>query len=188
MYRHILIATAAAVHIGAAIGGIPPPSLALAPPAGNGFVEVVTIPVDDPRAKVITGVLFEPKGSGPFPAVVHLSGCDGPNSASAVRLQKVFVDHDVADGEAVLILDSFTPRGIEKGDCDKSPDMVFLMRRAEDAYAAQRALAQRPDIDATRIVLQGYGDGAIAASLAVRPGVIRRHEGGGFSGVITYAP
>ncbi len=188
MYRHLLIATVAAVQISATLGGIPPPSVAPAPPVGNGFVEVDTIPLDDPRVKSITGVLFEPEGSGPFPAVVHLTGCDGPNSASAVKLQRVFVDDDVADGVAVLILDSFTPRGIEKGDCDKSSDMVFLMQRAEDAYAAQRALAQRPEIDAKRIVLQGYGDGAIAAALAVRPGVIRRHEDGGFSGVITYAP
>ncbi len=98
------------------------------------------------------------------------------------------VDDDVAQGEAVLILDSFTPRGLENGDCDRSPDMVFLMRRAEDAYAAQRALAQRPDIDAKRIVLQGYGDGAIAAGLAVRPSVVRRHGDPVFSGVVTYAP
>ena len=187
MYRHLLIAVAAAFQTTATMGGIPPPSSA-APPVGSGFVEIVTIPVDDARVKAITGMLFEPEGSGPFPAVVHLTGCDGPNSASALKLQRVFVDDDVADGEAVLILDSFTPRGIEKGDCDKSPDMVFLMQRAEDAYAALRALAQRPDIDGKRIILQGYGDGAIAAALAIRPGVIRRHEGVGFSGVITYAP
>ncbi len=158
-------------------------------PAGDGSVEVISIPLDDdPRVKAITGALFEPEGAGPFPAVIHLTGCDGPNSASAVKLQRVFVDEDVAQGEAVLILNSFAPRGLETGDCDRSPDMVFLMRRAEDAYAAQKALAQRPDIDAKRIVLQGYGDGAIAAALAVRPGVIRRHGGPVFSGVVTYVP
>ncbi len=188
MRRNLMIATAAAVQISAALGGIPPSSWELPPPIGTGFVEVVTIPVDDLRVEAITGVLFEPKGSGPFPAVVYLPGCDGPNSVSAWNFQRVFVDRDVSDGEAVLILDSFTARGIDKGDCDKSPDMVFLMRRAEDAYGAQKVLARRPEIDAKRIFLQGYGDGAIAAGLAVRPGVIRRHEGGTFSGVVTYEP
>lgn len=189
MNRHLLIATAAAVWTTVAVGSVPPSSVAPPLPAGDGSVEVITIPLDDdPRVKAITGALFEPEGAGPFPAVIHLTGCEGPNSTSAVTLQSVFIDEDVAQGEAVLILDLFTPRGLETGDCDRSPDIVFLMRRAEDAYAAQKSLAQRPDIDATRIVLQGYGDGAIAAALAVRPGVIRRHGGPVFSGVVTYVP
>ncbi len=189
MSHHLLIATAAAMWTSVAVGSVPPSSVAPPLPAGDGSVEIISVPLDDdPRVKAITGALFEPEGAGPFPAVIHLTGCDGPNSASAVKLQRVFVDEDVAQGEAVLILDSFAPRGLENGDCDRSPDMVFLMRRAEDAYAAQRALAQRPEIDAKRIILQGYGDGAVAAALAVRPSVVRRHGDPVFSGVVTYAP
>lgn len=189
MNRHLLIATAAAVWTTGAIGSVSPFSIAPSLPAGDVSVELITIPLDDdPRVKAITGALFEPEGAGPFPAVIHLTGCEGPNSASAVKLQRVFVDEDVAQGEAVLILDSFSPRGLENGDCDRSPDMVFLMRRAEDAYAAQRALVQRPDIAANRMVLQGYGDGAMAAALAVRPNVVRRHGDPVFSGVVTYVP
>ena len=102
---------------------------------------------------------------GAVPPLLHLSGCDGPNSASAVRFKRSPRGHDVADGEAVLILNSSTPRGIEKGDCDKSPGMVFLMRRAEDAYAAQRALAEaRHRCNADRIAgLWGWRDRCIAS-------------------------
>lgn len=190
MPGHLLIATAVAAWTAAGASAFASLSDTQSPPpSANGSVEVVTIPLDDdPRVSAITGTLFEPLGAGPFPAVLHLPGCDGPSSASAVKLQKVFVDEDIAEGEAVLILDLFTPRGLDNGDCGQSPDMVFLMRRAEDAYAALRAMADRPEIDAKRVILQGYGDGAIAAALAVRPGVVRRHGDHVFSGVVTYSP
>ena len=110
MSHHLLIATAAAdvdnrERSAAFLRFLIAPSL----PAGDGSVELITIPLDDdPRVKAITGALFEPEGAGPFPAVIHLTGCEGPNSASAVKLQRVFVDEDVAQGEAVLILDLFS--------------------------------------------------------------------------------
>ena len=40
-------------------------------------VAVVNIPVDDPKTKFVAAALFEPKGTGPFPAVIILSGCAG---------------------------------------------------------------------------------------------------------------
>ena len=188
MTHHLLAAAATAAVLAGAAGALAALSDAPATPPERAGAEIIAIPVDDPETKAISGLLFEPQGAGPFPAVIYLPGCDGATSASALRLENVLVEDDVGEGEAVLILDSFTARGVPNGVCGRPVDMVFLMRRAEDAYDAAKALAQRPEIDVGRIVLQGYEQGAIAATLAVRPGVAARHGGGVFSGVVTVGP
>ena len=138
MPGHLLIATAVAAWTAAGASAFASLSDTQSPPpSANGSVEVVTIPLDD-----------DPRVAGDHRNVVRASGRGAVSrspppagmrraefSASAVKLQKVFVDEDIAEGEAVLILNSFTPRGLDNGDCGQSPDMVFLMRRAEDAYA-----------------------------------------------------
>jgi dienelactone hydrolase len=56
------------------------PSLAASqatPPMGGGFTNVIPIPVDDPKTKVISGALFKPEGAGPFPAVIVMPTCAG---------------------------------------------------------------------------------------------------------------
>lgn len=57
----------------------------------------------------LTGEFYRPAGDGPFPAVVQLHGCGGrvplePEEAAGERM--------VALGYALLIVDSFGPRGV----------------------------------------------------------------------------
>ena len=83
---------------------------------------------------------------------------------------------------------SFTPRGFDTGVCDRVGDTSVYANRADDAYAAYRVLAEMPEIDARRVFLQGYGNGAIAATMAVDPNVADNHGGGVFAGVVAYYP
>ncbi len=129
---------------------------------GGGYTNVIAIPVpeNDPQVKAIAGALFKPQGGGPFPAIIYMSGCAGLGIPPDIAQQKAVIDHYVAQGKAVLILDSLTPRGMPNGVCDKAGDMSIHLRRADDAYSAQRALAAMPEIDAKLVFLQGYSHGA----------------------------
>jgi dienelactone hydrolase len=152
------------------------PSLApAAPPAdtvlmGGGYpVAVVKIPVDDPKTKYVAGALFEPEGAGPFPAVVMLNGCSGvgPDAETVRRLNTVYL----AKGIATLVVDSFTPRGVAEACSDpndrKNLDAVDY--RIKDTLAASEWLSRRPEIDPSKIFLQGYSQGAMAAIALMDP-------------------
>ncbi|MGJ4748596.1 dienelactone hydrolase family protein, partial [Leptospira sp. SA-E8] len=61
----------------------------------------------------------------------------------------------------VLVLDSLSPRG-ERSICEYPPlrNPVTLKDRRDDVAAALDWLAARPDVDATRLVLLGWSNGA----------------------------
>jgi dienelactone hydrolase len=158
------------------------------PPMGGGHTNVIPVPVDDPQVKAIAGALFKPEGAGLFPAIIYMSDCAGLGDPTDRAQQKAVIDHYVGRGKAVLILDSFTPRGFEMGVCDREDDINLIRLRAEDAYAAQTALAAMPDIDGKRVFLLGYSHGASASVRAVDPMVAFKHGGAAFAGVVAYYP
>lgn len=86
---------------------------ASAPASGmaGDYSAVERIPVDDPQARAVTAALFMPQGAGPFPAVIVLSGCAGVGPDVPV-VKRLLADYGPA-GVAVLVLDSFTARGID---------------------------------------------------------------------------
>jgi dienelactone hydrolase len=151
------------------------PSLAFAetvPSMAGGFTNVIPIPVDDPTTKAIAGALFKPRGSGPFPAVVYMVGCDGLGDIAEQVLAKITIDHLLAKGVATLIVDPFTPRSEPEGVCakltkDKDTVVQYLTRGGNDAVAALKVVKAMPDIDPKRIFLQGYSYGAVASLFAV---------------------
>jgi len=152
---------------------------------GGGYpVSVVRIPVEDPIAKHVPAALFEPEGTGPFPAVILLSGCSGvgPDFETMRRVTASYV----AKGIATLVVDSFTPRGIA-GVCDDPKVIDAVEYRARDAIAASVWLSRRAEIDARKIFLQGYSHGAMAAIRVIdasRPPA-RPHK---IRGVVAYYP
>lgn len=102
----------------------------------------------------LPGVLVVPEGKGPFPAVVLVHGCSGirPNAAMWSRFLR---DH----GYASLILDSFGPRGVDEICTNFSRLPPY--RRVMDSYGALKNLASRPDVDADRVALMGFSNGAV---------------------------
>jgi dienelactone hydrolase len=148
-------------------------------------VALVNIAVEDPKAKSIPAALFQPAGTGPFPAVVILSGCAGVNADVSIvgRANRDYM----SKGIVTLVVDSFTPRGLAEVCSDRKLLVESIAFRVRDAYAAVAWLGARPDVDPKRIFLQGYSHGAntaIAAIDAQRP----RPKAEKIAGVVAYYP
>jgi dienelactone hydrolase len=108
----------------------------------------------------LSGELYRPAGHGPFPAVVMLHGCGG-------RFSRAVEDGSGADftalGYVLLIVDSFGPRGVRHRCTGEGPPVDRIM----DAYGALLYLAEQPFVDADRIAVVGYSQGAMVALSAV---------------------
>jgi len=101
----------------------------------------------------IEGYLSKPDGSGPFPAVVYLHGCDGL-SANARNIAAEVI---TGWGYVSLAVDSFATRGI-KAACDQPmPD------RQADALGALLYLSKLAFVDPKRIAVLGSSQGGIVA-------------------------
>jgi pimeloyl-ACP methyl ester carboxylesterase len=115
----------------------------------------------------LAGTLTQPKGSGPFPAVVMIAGSGPQNRDETVdghRLFLVIADRLTRDGIAVLRYDK---RGVgaSKGDYATATRVDF----AADAEGAFRWLAAQPKIAAGKVGLIGHSEGAeIAPTVANR--------------------
>ena len=102
-----------------------------------------------PGGGAIEGYLTKPKGDGPFPAVVLLHSCLG---LPATR--RAIADLFAGWGYAALFVDEFTTRGIKEtcaADFKDGPS---------DAFGALRYLSKLPTVDAKRIAVVGYSQGA----------------------------
>ena len=121
------------------------------PPMGGGYTNVTSIPVNDPAIKAIGGALFKPAGAGPFPAVVYMTVCGGVDGPLPRAVQKTTTDHLLAKGVAILIVDSFTPRGEPSGVCanlgplDEEKAIQYAKRGSDDALAAVAVLKAMPE-------------------------------------------
>jgi dienelactone hydrolase len=111
--------------------------------------------------EVIPATFITPNGTGPFPAIVIVHDCSGlgPNSSHAPdRWQKELVPQ----GYAVLLPDSFSPRGLPAGVCTEPAQRGRVADpyiRAADAYGALAWLRARPDIDGRHIGIMGGSHG-----------------------------
>jgi dienelactone hydrolase len=115
--------------------------------------------------------LLTPQGSGPFPAVVVMHGCDGVNANIRTWAQRL-----VGWGYAALIVDSFRARGLSNV-CNRGA-MLPASVRAGDAIAAKNYLRSLPNIAKGRIGLIGFSHGGWAALAA----------SSSFSAVVAYYP
>ena len=121
--------------------------------------------------KELPTTLLKPDGVGPFPAVVIMHDCSGlgvRSSGSPARWGNVVAN----EGYAVLIADSFTPRGFPDGVClgnltAQQREMVGLFVRAADAYAAIGYLRKLDFIDGKRIGVMGGSHGGTATLVAM---------------------
>jgi len=114
-----------------------------------------------PPADIIVGYLTKPQGDGPFPAIVHLHGCSGLPKAFKEGTDKgQWSEQLAAWGYAVLVVDSFTTRGIAQA-CTTAGKSTAA--RIGDAYGALAYLATLPFVDPNRIALLGFSQGAITA-------------------------
>jgi dienelactone hydrolase len=130
-------------------------------------VSFVGEPQDGRTAARVDGVLVVPPGTGPFPALVMLHGCTGLRTRTGAIQRKIrfWAEHLRDLGYVSLLVDSFTPRGIDEV-CTGRHMLSPVRDRADDARGALRYLQGRPEVRPDRIGLLGWSNGA-AATLSV---------------------
>jgi len=114
----------------------------------------------------LAGTLTKPYGTGPFPAIITITGSGPQDRDETIAEHKPFhviADHLTKAGFAVLRYDD---RGIAEstGDFRSATSADF----ATDANAAVTALMTRDDIDPKRITLLGHSEGGLIAPLAAK--------------------
>ncbi len=186
--KHTILASLRAVAL--IIGALPNFAAGQTPPMGGGYKDVIPIPVNDPNIKAIAGSLFKPEGAGPFPGVVYMSGCAGLSPPPEMALHKTVIDHLLAKGVAVLVVDPFTPRNEPEGICANLNGDTFVKygtRGGDDVVAALKVLKATPGVDPDRVFLQGYSWGAISSLFAMDPNTPNAHDPK-VAGLIAYYP
>ena len=117
-----------------------------------------------PPADIVDGYLTKPDGAGPFAAIVHLHGCSGLGNAFKAGADKgLWSPRLAAWGYVVLVVDSFTTRGISQA-CTGG---LAPAARIADAYGALAYLSRQPFVDVNRIAVIGFSQGAITTLAAV---------------------
>ncbi|WP_312016676.1 dienelactone hydrolase family protein [Bradyrhizobium sp. BR 10261] len=166
----------------------------------------------------LTGYVFEPSTSGPWPAIVMLHGRGGPYSSNvnadctfvgagtsspcnANTLSKRHVmwgEYWAARGYLALLPDSFGPRGkahgfgrFTHGDPDRA-DVNETNVRPLDAEGALAYLHSRNDVVAGQIYLQGWSNGgSTALNVMIRQDNQQGNQRGnqaGYRGAIAFYP
>lgn len=122
------------------------------------------IPIFAPAPKIVQAYIQKPDGPGPFPAVIVLHGCAGLGSLFDQHSARNFwPDLLISWGYAVLVVDSFTLRGV--GDtCGKDGGYY----RVQDAFGALLFFSKQPYVDKQRIGLLGFSAGGIATLEALK--------------------
>ena len=115
--------------------------------------------------ETVSGYLYRPPTPGPHAAVVMVHGCSGMLDKDGALKSRESAWRDIlrAEGYAVLLVDSFTDRGVRSlcrvkpGERAIEPDR----ERPHDVYGALRWLQAQPFVQPDRIALGGWSNGAM---------------------------
>jgi dienelactone hydrolase len=160
-------------------------TIALAILVGGAQAAVAQAPIDAdtvgaPRSNA-RAELFLPAGSGPFPAMVVLHGCDGVGAH-----YRDWAGDLAAWGYVALLVDSFRPRGF-RTVCNRGMD-VPPMIQAQDGFAAATYLRSLPNVRADRIGVIGFSHGGWAVLKAVLADTVRQDQALPFAAAIAFYP
>lgn len=128
---------------------------------------MVTFPGED---VALTGVIYQPAGPGPHPAVIALHGCGGLfNAAGAPSARHADWGQRLAEaGFFVLMPDSFRSRNLGS-QCGIANRSVRSGReRVADVLAAKAWLQARSDVKPASISLMGWSNGGSTVLAAIR--------------------
>jgi len=124
----------------------------------------------------MSGVLFEPSGSGPFPAVVEIHGINGQEEWDFETGRKL-----AAEGYVTLAVDLFGRKSRDYGDGLRQRDR-FRPRIAEDLRGAVAYLRSLQNVSPDRVGALGWcmGGGYVLLLAVAEPALA--------AGVIYYGP
>jgi len=131
--------------------------------------QTVTADYTDSQGNAVhlEGSLTFPKGKGPFPTLVLVSGSSQQNRDEEIMQHKPFLvlaDYLASRGIAVLRYDD-RGMGASTGDLENADTRLF----SEDAEAMLNALKGNPHVDPKRLGIGGHSEGgAIAPMVAAR--------------------
>ncbi len=117
---------------------------------------------DDGEVQTLDAVLTKPDGTGPFPAVVLLHTCGGPNDITTKFWPKYLADL----GYVTLAVDSMGPRSMSAGKC--RPLLLDKKIASRDAYGALEYLGELPFVEQDHIGAIGYSLGGIIINFFIR--------------------
>jgi alpha-beta hydrolase superfamily lysophospholipase len=140
----------------------------------------------DRSAGPLAGTLLTPDGPGPWPTALLLPGSGPVDRNSDARRMPLGVTRALAEALASAGVASYRydKRGVGASPGDwRRPG---LHDGADDARAALRVLASRPEVDPTRLVLVGHSEGAILAAAVAADGTA--HDGPALAGVCLLSP
>ncbi|MFH0894306.1 MAG: alpha/beta fold hydrolase [Bacteroidota bacterium] len=119
---------------------------------------------NEKAGNTLSGTLTIPQGSGPFPAVVLVSGSGAQDRDEELMGHKPFwiiADYLTRKGIAVLRYDD---RGVGKSTGSFMTATTYDF--TDDALAALHYICSQPEIDSTRCGIIGHSEGGIVAPIA----------------------
>ena len=132
-----------------------------------------------PKPLVSQGYLRRPEGTGSFPAVVLLHGCNGSPEA----IDQNWGVTVSSWGYVTLTMDSFGPRGLKNSCVGGRPDDLF-----SDAYRALNYLVQQPFVDPKRVAVVGFSQGGWITLWSVERGGIEKASENKFRAAVAFYP
>jgi len=148
---------------------------AAADPAGA----IVELETPLAASQPLQGILRQPAGKGPSPAVVLLHGCNGDWR----RLDARWGERIARWGYVTLTVDSLGPRGLHNTCTGGAPvDM------ARDAYRALNFLTKQPSVDQARVAAIGFSQGGWLALTSVERGIIEQTSPNKFRAAVVFYP
>lgn len=129
--------------------------------------EKVSFPSRD--GTTLDGYLFRAKpANGPGPAVIFAHGCGGLFGKTGINARETdWAQRLTGLGYSVLMVDSFTPRGVKSMCAPANFRGEVYRARPQDLYGALAYLQAQPFADPGRIALMGWslGGGAVLNTL-----------------------
>lgn len=111
----------------------------------------------------LTAKLRLPDGAGPFPAIVWVHGLGGQEPYEKwgwmARLNRFASER----GIAVLVIDSYTERGISPKDTVSGKVTLNMAARLMDTYAATSALTKDKRINSDKVFVMGHSFGGLVS-------------------------
>ncbi len=138
----------------------------------QGF-EAVDLQSTGAGGATIKGYIRRPPGTTPAPAVIMLHGCGGifNQRGNLTARERDWIDRFAAAGYAVMLPDSFNPRGFRQVCTLKSSERTIRPQdRAADSAAAATWLSTQPLIDPQRIAAVGWSHGGSTTLWATAKG------------------
>ena len=124
---------------------------------------------------MLVGRVFRPPDDSRHPSLVFLHGCSGLTGGGDLdRRQATWAGELTRRGYAVLMVDSFAPRGIGNTCSLRANDpgqwMNLMQKRERDAYGALQFLFAQPFVRPDRIGMIGWSQGGGVVLLSTRSG------------------